>query len=526
MRKIYFTMLALFFAVVAAWGQASKGEFSGSFSGKAKYASGKNNYLLDEYKVDYLYKIVMGEPICVANMTWTRNPGYTVNKKNKKYAQLSEYEDLKLCYDLIVPKKATYKYTLMFYSEQSKAYIASATTSITLDLIEKAGSVVSPEIPMNLSWKEDFSNVVLGKQDIAKPGVVIADATLEEAFKAARLASGKLNSTERGYSFRLRRIFDMATRIDVVNVTADFAWNDADYNYISDEHDRRVKMASLLAAKDTAKANAAYFDNRTSAPTISKNSVNFWNSTVIPCELWISLLNEAEKLYEQKNWEGSRVYYQQVADAAPELNYPKERLQKIQKYLEMKTIRNVGDLELIYVEGSNGIKSFYMGKMEITQRQWMRVMRNNPSKFKGRGLPVDNISWDDAQAFIAELNKQTGMKYRLPRAEEWAYAAKGGVKSRNTQYSGSNNLDEVAWCAYNSSEATHPVAEKSPNELGLYDMTGNLCEWVVDQYDKVTRFVKGGSWADDAVNSVISESEKFPAKFKSDRIGFRVCQDE
>ena len=94
MRKICFTMLALFFAVVAAWGQASKGEFSGSFSGKAKYASGKNNYLLDEYKVDYLYKIVMGEPICVANMTWTRNPGYTVNKKNKKYAQLSEYEDL------------------------------------------------------------------------------------------------------------------------------------------------------------------------------------------------------------------------------------------------------------------------------------------------------------------------------------------------------------------------------------------------------------------------------------------------
>lgn len=526
MRKIYFTMLALFFAVVAVWGQTSKGEFPGTFTGKVKYASGKNNYLLDEYKVDYLYKIVMGEPVCVANMTWTRNQGYVVNKKNKKYAQLSEYGDLKLRYDLIVPKKATYKYTLMFYSEQSKAYIASASTALTLDLIEKAGSQVSPEIPINLSWKEDFSNVVLGKQDAAKPGVVIADATLEEAFKAARLTSGKLNPVERGYSYRLRRLFDMTSRIDVVKVSADFEWDDSEFNYISDEHDRRVKVAALLAAKDTAKANATYFNNRTTEPTISKNSVAFWNSTVIPCELWISLLKEAESLYDQKDWEGSRVYYQQVSDAVPDLDYPKERLQKIQKYLEKKTIRNVGDLELVYVEGSKGIKSFYMGKMEITQRQWMRVMRNNPSSFKGRGLPVENISWEDAQAFISELNKQTGMKYRLPRADEWEYAANGGIKGRNTQYSGSDNLDDVAWCAYNSSESTHAVGEKSPNELGLYDMTGNLSEWVVDQYDKATRFVKGGSWADDAVNSVITESEKYPAKFKSNRIGFRVCQDE
>ena len=526
MKKICFTMFALIFAAAAVWGQAIKGEFPGSFTGNAKYASGKNNYLLDEYKVDYKYKIVMGEPVCVANMTWTRNQGYTVSKKSKKYVQFADYADLKMCYDLITPKKAVYKYTLMFYSEQSKAYIASATTSLTLDLIEKAGSSISPEIPINLSWKDDFTNVVLGKQDKAKPGVVIADAALEETFKAARMASGKLSNTEKGFSFRVRRLFDMATRIDVVNVVADFTWDDSEYTYITDELDRRTKAATLLAAKDSVKARAAYFDNRTTPPTISQNSVNFWNSTVIPCELWMSLLNEAEKLYEQKNWEGARVYYQQVADATPELNYPKERLQKVQKYLEKKMIRNVGELELVYVEGANGIKSFYMGKMEITQSQWRRVMRNNPSKFKGRGLPVENVSWEDAQAFITELNKQTGMKYRLPRAEEWEFAAKGGSKSRNTQYSGSNNLDEVAWCAYNSSESSHVVGEKSPNELGLYDMTGNLSEWVVDQYDKVSRFVKGGSWADDAVNSVISESEKFPTKYKSDRIGFRVCQDE
>ena len=85
---------------------------------------------------------------------------------------------------------------------------------------------------------------------------------------------------------------------------------------------------------------------------------------------------------------------------------------------------------------------------------------------------------------------------------------------------------DVAWCVYNSNEATHEVGTKTPNELGLYDMTGNVSEWVVDQYDKDTRFVKGGSWADDASNSVITSTEKVSAKYKSGKIGFRVCQDE
>ena len=153
-------------------------------------------------------------------------------------------------------------------------------------------------------------------------------------------------------------------------------------------------------------------------------------------------------------------------------------------------------------------------------------MGTSPSANKGRDLPVENVSWEDAIAFVKELNRETGMNYRLPKKVEWEYAAKGGNKGASTEYAGGNNLYDIAWCAYNSGEQTHEVATKAPNEVGLYDMTGNVGEWVVDQYDKVTRFVKGGSWADDASGCTISGDEKVNAKYKSNRIGFRLCQDE
>ena len=195
--------------------------------------------------------------------------------------------------------------------------------------------------------------------------------------------------------------------------------------------------------------------------------------------------------------------------------------------MNYKASRNVGDLELIYIEGRGDIKSFYIGKTEITQDQWKRIMGSNPSGF-GRcsDCPVEKVSWEEIQEFLKKLNEQTGMKYRLPKLDEWEYAAKGGNKSLRTRFSGSDNLGEIGWCAYNSEESTHSVAKKAPNELGIYDMTGNVSEWVSNMYDKNTRFIKGGSWSDDATNSMIGSSEKYDAKYKNNRIGFRVCQDE
>uniref|UniRef100_UPI0024323E74 SUMF1/EgtB/PvdO family nonheme iron enzyme n=1 Tax=Leyella stercorea TaxID=363265 RepID=UPI0024323E74 len=123
---------------------------------------------------------------------------------------------------------------------------------------------------------------------------------------------------------------------------------------------------------------------------------------------------------------------------------------------------------------------YYIGKYEVTQALWKAVMGKNPSLFKGDNLPVEQVSWDDCQEFISKLNRITGKMFRLPTEAEWEYAARGGNKSRGYQYSGSNNLLDVAWCGDNSGSKTRAVGTKQPNELGIYDMSGNVDEWCQD----------------------------------------------
>lgn len=129
------------------------------------------------------------------------------------------------------------------------------------------------------------------------------------------------------------------------------------------------------------------------------------------------------------------------------------------------------------------VSDFRMGKYEVTQKQWTEIIGSNPSSFKNcEDCPVENVSWNDVQEFIKQLNRKTGKNYRLPTEAEWEYAARGGSSGSPTLYAGSNNIDEVAWYDGNSGSKTHPVGQKKPNELGLYDISGNVWEWCSDWY--------------------------------------------
>lgn len=129
------------------------------------------------------------------------------------------------------------------------------------------------------------------------------------------------------------------------------------------------------------------------------------------------------------------------------------------------------------------LSDYYIGQTEVTQALWKAVMGSNPSDSKGDNLPVEQVSWDDCQVFIQKLNQLTGKQFRLPTESEWEYAARGGRKSRGYKYAGGNNIGSVAWYNSNSRDETHTVATKQANELGVYDMSGNVWEWCSDWYD-------------------------------------------
>jgi formylglycine-generating enzyme required for sulfatase activity len=129
------------------------------------------------------------------------------------------------------------------------------------------------------------------------------------------------------------------------------------------------------------------------------------------------------------------------------------------------------------------LSDYWVGKYPITQKTWQGIMDKNPSYFKGENLPVEQVSWDNAMEFIEKLNQRSKQKFNLPTEAQWEYAARGGNKSKGFMYAGSNKPDEVAWHRGNSGGKTHPSGCKKPNELGIYDMSGNVREWCLDYYD-------------------------------------------
>lgn len=185
-------------------------------------------------------------------------------------------------------------------------------------------------------------------------------------------------------------------------------------------------------------------------------------------------------------------------------------------------------------------KDYYMGETQVTQALWQAVMGENPSEFKGDDQrPVECVSWNDCQVFIQKLNALTGERFRLPTEAEWEFAARGGNESRGCCYAGSNDLDAVAWHDGNSAEKTHAVAQKQPNELGLYDMSGNVEEWCADWYGEDyyqtspdvdpqgpdtgrLRVLRGGSWYGDAWDCRLSSRIRPYPEFRFNFYGLRL----
>jgi formylglycine-generating enzyme required for sulfatase activity len=195
-------------------------------------------------------------------------------------------------------------------------------------------------------------------------------------------------------------------------------------------------------------------------------------------------------------------------------------------------------------------RAYALGKYEVTQAEWRAVMGSDPAHFHGDDLPVEQVNWADVQAFIAALNRRTGQHYRLPSEAEWEYACRaGGVDD----YCGGNNADGVAWYGAlgepggNSAQTTHPVGRKQPNALGLYDMSGNVWEWVADPWhpgyagapvdgsvwtdgsvtaaDGAKRVIRGGSWRDYPLLAGAAYRVYAGEMKRSPDLGFRLARD-
>jgi formylglycine-generating enzyme required for sulfatase activity len=206
------------------------------------------------------------------------------------------------------------------------------------------------------------------------------------------------------------------------------------------------------------------------------------------------------------------------------------------------------------------VRSFQIGKYEVTQAQWKAIMETTVRQQRdkdchncslageGDNYPMYYVSWDEAQEFIKRLNVATGKSYRLPTEAEWEYAARGGNRSQGYKYSGSNNIDEVAWSGDNSGEQTHPagsqnhpVGTKKANELGIHDMSGNVWEWCQDWYEDYSassqqnpvganngsnRVLRGGSWNNNAVYCRVAPRVSYSPGYNSFSLGFRVVLPE
>lgn len=204
----------------------------------------------------------------------------------------------------------------------------------------------------------------------------------------------------------------------------------------------------------------------------------------------------------------------------------------------MGSSQEFGDEDESPVREVNLTAAFSMGKYEVTQEQWEAVMNSNPSKFKGAKLPVDSVSWEDCQRFVAELRRLTGRRFALPTEAQWEYVSRAGTATPWSFGDQEKLAEDFAWIATNSEGTTHPVGQKKPNPWGLHDMYGNVQEWVSDWYSNPyppgnasdpqgpssgdARVLRGGAWGDYPANTRSSYRNCMGPQMKHEGVGLRL----
>jgi formylglycine-generating enzyme required for sulfatase activity len=258
---------------------------------------------------------------------------------------------------------------------------------------------------------------------------------------------------------------------------------------------------------------------------------------------------EAARLAEEKRKKEADIQRQKDAEAARQKRLAEETEQKRQAEIALLMP------EMVLVKGGTfkmgsdkydsekpihavTLNDFHMGKYPITQAQWQKIMGNNPSHFKGDNMPVEMVNWYDCQAFCKKISEKTGETFRLPTEAEWEYAARGGNQSKGFEYSGSNNVGEVAWYNSNSDSKTHTVGTKKSNELGIYDMSGNVWEWCSDWYGSYSgaatnnptgavegsnRVLRGGGWYNNSRGCRVANRYNDTPTYRNFNLGFRVA---
>ena len=263
-----------------------------------------------------------------------------------------------------------------------------------------------------------------------------------------------------------------------------------------------------------------------------------------PIKGWVMVQTRLQERLDTIHWKDSNIYPGPISSTVrPHHSYPFIPMVKVEGgVFEMGcTGEQASDCEENEKPSRRVLLSdFYIGKYEVTQAQWRSVMGSDPPNLAFPGCdqcPVERVNWIDIQKFIQKLNNKTGKNYRLPREAEWEYAARGGKLSRGFKYAGSNVLGNVAWFSDGSSR-THPVGEKGGNELGLYDMSGNVLEWCQDWYggypnnsqkdpigasSGAMRVYRGGSWSDNTKSSRVSKRNGIAPTSSAHNLGFRIA---